>query len=57
MVGYAKAMIVIGAMLNNNVSNTQEAAAVASNMAAWAQDAADQLDDPEVKDFVARKIL
>ncbi len=51
VVGYAKALIVIGSMIDGG--NTDGAGVVASNMAAWAASAADELDDPEVDEIAA----
>ena len=51
VVGYAKALIVIGLLANGG--NTDAAATVAENMAAWAADAAETLDDPEVVEIAA----
>lgn len=49
VVGYAKALIVIGVMVNNG--NQEGAAEVASNMATWVQNAAASLGDPEVNEI------
>lgn len=46
VVGYAKALIVIGVLANSG--NTEAAAEVAQNMADWAAEAAEALSDPEV---------
>ena len=51
IVGYAKALIVIGSMRNNG--NGEGADMVAQNMAQWAQNAAESLDDPEVDEIAA----
>jgi len=49
VVGYAKALIVIGTMRSNG--NVEGAAAVATNMASWAAEAAEELEDPEVDEI------
>ncbi|MEM6294798.1 MAG: von Willebrand factor type A domain-containing protein [Myxococcota bacterium] len=49
VVGYAKALIVIGSMTAGG--NADGAAVVASNMAAWTAAAAEELDDPEVDEI------
>lgn len=49
VVGYAKALIVIGVMVDNG--NLEGAATVAENMAAWAAAAAEELDDAEVDEI------
>lgn len=51
VVGYAKALIVIGVMADNG--NLEGAATVAQNMATWAAAAAEELDDPEVDEIAS----
>ncbi len=49
IVGYAKALIVIGALWHNG--NEGAAATVAENMAQWLAQSAEALDDPEVDEI------
>ncbi|MGH1344981.1 MAG: vWA domain-containing protein [Nannocystales bacterium] len=51
VVGYAKALMVIGIMVDNG--NLDGAATVAQNMATWAEVAAEELDDPEVDEIAS----
>jgi hypothetical protein len=49
VVGYAKAFIVIGSMIQNDVG--AETPVVAADMVDWLEQAAEALDDPEIEEM------